>query len=162
MVVLQGSPGKAAADVPQHEAQRTPDRRRSTAAMAEGTFLDVEPELFNCRTADDNQRRARMRRRLHAIEIEPFLEHRLDRSDHDRHVLRLAARHHAVDRDFFDGRNTVARRHHADDFPGIALEVLENALDRAARRRHDRQTVGPFFFETGFDRRFEIGGFDDA
>ena len=156
---LAGFAGKAAPDIPQNEADGAADGSGGAVAVAERTFLGVEAEAFDGRSADDGERCTAVGSGLHAIEIEAVINHRFDGGDDDGHVFGFAAGHHAIDGDGFDGGHTVSRLDHADHFSRIALEVMDDAFDRTACRWYHRQTVGPFVFKAEFGCGFEIGGF---
>ena len=82
--------------------------------------------------------------RQHRVQVERRVEHRLERGDDDREVLRQAAGHDGVRRRLPHRHATAARRQVADQELGVGrLDDLEHRLDPLGRRRHDRQTVRP-------------------
>ena len=59
---------------------------------------------------NDNHRSDISRGCLHAVEIEPCLQHASDCGDNQRKMLRQTASHHGIGGDLLDGGDSVQRR----------------------------------------------------
>ena len=143
--------GTAAADVADDELQRAADRRVGAVALPEALMPAFMPMRAADRAVDHDHRARRHRRREQAVHVELVGARGLDRGEHHRQVLGLAAGHHRVDRHLLDrargpGRAARPRRPR----PGAAVP-LEHAQHPRRRRRHDRQAIGPAAREAGFD-----------
>src|SRR5215475_15979107 len=92
-------PGERATDVPHHEAHRTPDREIRPPARAEEVVAAVDVERAPNGTVDDHQDAGAAGGSARTVVAPSRIADALHRGDHDRHVLRLAAGHHRVDRD---------------------------------------------------------------
>ena len=103
-----------------------------------------------------------MRGAEQAVHGEQRIERRLEHAQHDRHVLRLAARHHRVDGDLLDRARRQVRRNQSHDLVGLALGAAQHAQDALVRRRHDRQAVAPAALEAGLPRIVPVADRDLA
>ncbi len=147
--VVASRPG--AADVHEDQSERATDRGVGAEARAEAPAARVQSDASPIGAVDDDQRRHRMGRRLHAVEVEVGIEHRVHRGDDDRKVLRTAAGHHGVDGDRLERRRPPQRGHGPKRTPGLG--VSEHHPHAVGRRRDDGQAVAPL----AGDERVENG-----
>ena len=144
--------GQAAADIAHDELQRAADRGVGAVALAQRIDAAVHADRLGGRAVDDHQRAGEMRGAEQAVQHEQRIERRLEHAQHHRHVFRLAARHHRVDRHLLDRAGREVGRDQAHDLVGLALGAAQHAQDALVGRRHDRQAVGPAALEAGLDR----------
>ncbi len=107
--------GPPAADVADDELECTADRRVGAIALPERIDPRVHTDGPCDRTVDDDERAREPRRREQTVHVELVGAGRLERGEHDRQVLRQAARHHRVDRHLLDRALDEVRRHDRDD-----------------------------------------------
>ena len=131
-------------DVQEDEPDRPTDRRVGAKAGTETAATGVHAELGRDRAVHDQERGDRMRRGLHAVEIERRVEHGLDRGDDQRERRGLAAGHYRVDRELVERRHAPERRHHAQR--SIARRSTQHRPHSSFGRRDDRQAVAPLPF----------------
>jgi len=132
-----------APDVPQNEPDRPADRRvRAPAIGPEDPLARMEPELAHNRSGDQREYRCRAGG-LRGIDRKRGIDDALDRGQHHRHVFRQAARHRAVGGDIFDRGYAVAGKYRSQHFVCVASDMIDDIRDGPARRRKNRQTVGP-------------------
>jgi len=134
---------RCAADVEERQPDGASYRRVRVRAGTESVVPGVDAELARHRAVDDDERRAGMGGRLHAVEIHGLLAHRLQREEVQREVLRLAARHDGVCREPHRRRLPVARgdlRYRLLPWP---VAPREHRFHARGGRRHDRQPVSP-------------------
>ncbi len=147
-------PGNAAAEIHHHEAQRAADGCVCPEAGPEAADAAMQPDFRGVRPVDEDERRARARRRLQQEQIEAFLEHAFHGADHHRQVGGHAARHHGVQRDRAHRGRRHERRHVADRFVGIARRRGQHGGEPLFGGRDDRQAVRPFLVEEILDGFF--------
>ena len=135
--------GHRAAHVAHDQAHRAPDREIRAPAGTEEVVARVDVELTRDRSVDDHQHGRAGGRRARAVITPALVADPLDCGHHDRHVLRLAARHHRVDRDFL-GRD---RHEPIADIGELGIRREPDRVQHGAHRRlggrDDRQSVAP-------------------
>ena len=136
------SPGPAAADVAHDQLEGPADRRVGAVALPERVAAAVHARPSRHRAVDDQDRADGMGRRQHAVDVEAGAQAASTRREHDRQILRRAARHDRVDRDLLDRRLALVRWHDADDLLGVAPRARRASHDPLGGRRDDRQPVG--------------------
>ena len=164
--IAQGGPvdaaGNAAADIADEQLQGAADGGVGAVALAEGVDAGIHARPLRGWPVDDHHRRRKIRRAQQAVHAEAVVERRFHRGGHEWEVFGLAARHHRVDGEFFDGAGHPVRRNFADDLAGIAFAPRQHADDALGGRRHHRQPIGPAALEAGFKLVLGHGEFDSA
>src|SRR5919109_1633356 len=133
----------APAYVPENQADRPPDSGIRPTSAAEDIVAGIKAEPLDHGSAHDKERRGAMSGCLHAVEIEPLLQHGAQRRQHNRDVLWQATGHHAVDRDLLHRGDALVRRYDTDNLLGIPTEIIDDFLDQARSRKDYREAVGP-------------------
>src|SRR5439155_17098330 len=108
---------------------------------AEAAAAGVDAEPRGDGAVDDEEGGHGVRRRLHAVEVERGLEHRLDRGAEHGERRGLAARHHRVDRELLERRLAPERRHRAER--ALGRGAAEHRSHARIRGRDDREAVAP-------------------
>src|SRR6185369_3982369 len=132
-----------AADIHQRQADRAAYRRVAARARAERVMPRIDAELERDRAVDYHERRAQMRGRLHAVQVERLVAHRLDREHEQRKIIRRAPRHYGISREAQWRRFAIARRHFRDRLIPRPVAVSEHCFHALGGRRNDRQAVAP-------------------
>ena len=94
--------GSSAADVPDDELERAPDRGVGPIALPQGVDAGVHADLAGARPAAHQDRPDRHRRGEEPVHVELVVAHGFDRGEHPGQVLGETARHHGGDRDLLD------------------------------------------------------------
>ena len=141
--------------VQQYQAERAADRGIGLAALAEAVGAAVDVEFVADRAAYHDHRRAGMRSRERAVQVEFRLEHASQRGGHDRKVFRLAACHHGVGGHRLDGRYDLARRY--GRVGAIVAAHRRDELRHLRLGRHEeRHAVAPALLRGELVERLDI------
>ncbi len=148
--------GQRTADILQHEAQRTAERRIRAAALPQAVEARVHTQRSRERSVDDDPRRRRIGRGLDALQIECGIGDRFDRGQQHRQIFGPATRHHRVDRDPFDRCRAESRRNMRDDFIARAPGGCKHCVDALQGRWNERQPVAPMALLAFFVERSQV------
>ena len=121
------------------------------------------PDRPRAGTVADDHRPDRHRGGQHAVDVELVGAHRLDRGDHPRQVLGLAAGHHRVDRDLLDRDLDEVGRHDGDDLVGCAAWCPPACAAPAPRSAASTgQSVGEAAVEQHLHLVLEVGQLESS
>ena len=136
-------PRNRGAGVHQNKPNRPPDSRVRPVARPEQVILRVDIQFLDYRPVhyDQHRRAALAGRRRYQVELRR--EHRLRGRQHNRKILRQAARHHRVGRRLRHRYLTPALRYLAKNLVRRPPRVVQKLIHPLQRRRHNRQTVRP-------------------
>src|SRR5262249_55351587 len=119
-------PGKTATDSDEYQANGPSDRRVRPISGPEHPCIAVDVELLPNGTINQEGRTNVSSGRLHSIEIEARLAHRLDGSDDNRQILRQTTCHDRVDRNARTPHGRPRRRPRTDHFRRNAPGSIEH------------------------------------
>ena len=130
-----------ASDVQEDEPDGAADGGVGAEARAEAPAAGVDAHGAPVLAVHDNEGRHGMSGRLHAVEVERGIEHRLHRRGDDREMGRLAAGHHGVDGELLEGGLTPERGHGPQR--AIGRTAGEHGPDALGGGGHDGQSIAP-------------------
>ena len=135
--------GAAHPDVPDHELDGASDGGvGARTPTAEQRLTGRHREIVDDLATDDHERPRRVRGHHQPGQVEPRLEHRVERGQHHGHVLGPAPGHRGVGRDRLDRGHAVRGRDRADDVARTTTGCLDELIDQCTRGCERGQTVG--------------------
>ncbi len=151
--------GAGTAQVRHHELQCSADRTVGTSHIPEHTRPTRKSKALGRGPADHDQGSGRVRRRLYAVQVEALVARGPDHGDHNLHVLRLAAGHHRVGRDFLDRCGPVAGRDQSDHPIRRVRGRRQQGLDALRGGRDHGQKGGEAGLHAVLERVLVLGEF---
>ena len=127
----------------QHEPHRAAHGRVGTVARSERARARVEVGARRDLAVHDDERRHRMRRRVHPAQVQLGAAERADCGEDDGEHFGTAPRQHRVHGDRAAGNNAAPRLQDGERLVRITGRGREHRVDPFGRRRHDRQSVAP-------------------
>src|SRR5437762_2848960 len=137
------APGPGAPHVLEAEPQAAADHRVRPVALSERVRAARDPETPAERPIDDEERRARVGRRLDRVQVEARLGDGADGGDDHREVLGQGAGERRVHRDRLERRDPAAGRERRDDLVPALCQVAQQTRDALLGRRQHGQPVRP-------------------
>src|SRR5262245_34056948 len=101
--------GRRAADVAQHEPERSPDRRVGAPTLSEDIARIVNLQRVSTWTVDNYQRRHVASGCLDTVKVEARLQYAPHGSYHQRKIVRQTTGHHGVGGDSFNRGDSIDR-----------------------------------------------------
>ncbi len=135
--------GPGPAHVLKREPERSADHGVGARPLPEGIARGIDAEALRDGPVHDDERRARVRRRLHGLEVKGRVRHRFDGGEDDRQVLGKRACHDRIGRYGLDARPPEPRHEDRDHFVGFPPCAPEHRRDARSRGRDGGKTVAP-------------------
>ena len=119
--------GHAAADIADKQLQGAADCCVSAATLTQSIDPRVNTHASGDSTVNDNHGCRKIGRAQQAVHAEFVFQRSLNRSEHHRKILGLAACEYRINGHFLDGARSVVWGHAADEFVGAAMGAAQHA-----------------------------------